>query len=168
MMCATKNGIIASCALGGVLLLVMMVYSPTRPVPVRTTTPAPQVATTVRTTPTVTIRGNSISVTIADTEASRELGLGGRTGLAPDEGMLFVFPVDDTYGFWMKDMLFPIDILWSAADGRIVYMQERVATSTYPAVFTPNIPAHTVLELPAGYAHAHGIQAGDTMTFSGV
>lgn len=110
---------------------------------------------------TVELDGNAISVLVADTDASRRLGLGGRASLGADEGMLFIFPVDGRYAFWMKDMRFSIDILWISADDTIVYMAQNVAPDTYPHSFVSPTPARDVLELPAGYAAAHGVSVGD-------
>ncbi len=109
----------------------------------------------------VTLDGQLIHVTVADTPAARAQGLGGRGGLAYDEGMLFVFDQDGKYSFWMKDMFFSIDMLWLDADGRIVYMAQSVSPQTYPETFTPDTPARYVLELPAGYAAANHVQVGD-------
>lgn len=114
---------------------------------------------------TIELKGQTIRVSVADTESARGQGLSGRAGLAADEGMLFVFPEDGEYAFWMKDMLFPIDILWISADGTVVYMAENVSPDTYPQSFRPNAPARYVLELPAGYAEAHAVEIGDRVEF---
>ena len=55
--------------------------------------------------------------------------------IAPDEAMLFVFPVDDLYGFWMNDILMPVDIFWLDAQGQVVSIEQDVAPETYPNVF---------------------------------
>ena len=115
------------------------------------------------TTDSVSIKNNLIHVTRATTAAEHERRLGGRTGLASDEGMLFVFETDGDYAFWMKDMLFSIDIVWIDSSGNIVYIAPSVAPDTYPAAFDPHQSARYVLELPAGYAAAHGVKAGDTV-----
>jgi uncharacterized membrane protein (UPF0127 family) len=112
---------------------------------------------------TIQLDGNVISVSVAGTDAARQLGLGGRTGLAPNEGMLFVFQADGTYAFWMKDMHFSIDIIWISSDDHIVYMAQNISPDTYPHSFVPTSSARYVLELPAGYAAAHGVQLGDTV-----
>lgn len=116
------------------------------------------------------LKGQTIRVTVADTEAARRQGLSGRTGLAADEGMLFVFPEDGTHAFWMKDMLFSIDILWlsaspSTGSGQavVVYMAENVSPDTYPQSFRSNVPARYVLELPAGYAKEYTVEVGDVV-----
>ena len=111
--------------------------------------------------PTVQVGGKTVRVTVADTPETRQKGLGGRNSLAPDEGMLFIFPQDGEYGFWMKDMKFPIDILWLSSARRVVYMAQSVSPDTYPQTFTPTMPARYVLELPAGYAKAYTVDVGD-------
>src|SRR3989338_2460075 len=115
--------------------------------------------------PTAQVGGKTVRVTAADTPATRQRGLGERNNLAPDEGMLFIFPQDGKYGFWMKNMKFPIDILWLSEARRIVYMAQSVSPETYPQVFTPSIPARYVLELPAGYAKAYTVDVGDEVRF---
>jgi uncharacterized membrane protein (UPF0127 family) len=74
--------------------------------------------------------------------------------------MLFVFPKDDVYGFWMKDTLVPLDIFWLDAQGHVVSMAQDVATSSYPNVFYPTAPARYVLETAAGFARAHSVATG--------
>lgn len=110
----------------------------------------------------VLLEGQTIHVAIADTPALREKGLGGRTGLRENEGMLFIFPEDGIYPFWMKDMRISLDIVWLDAAGQVVFMKEDAAPSSFPAAFTPAVPARYVLELPAGWASAHGVQIGDS------
>ena len=109
----------------------------------------------------IELSGYVLHVALADTDAARQLGLGGRDGLAGDEGMLFVFPEDGRYAFWMKDMHFSIDILWLSDSGAIVYMAESISPDTYPSNFRPDTPARYVLELPAGWAASHGVRVGD-------
>mgnify|MGYP001576965915 CR=1 FL=1 len=104
--------------------------------------------------------GVSLRLEYATTPAERKRGLGGRTEIPEGYGMLFVFPKDDTYGFWMKDTLVPLDIFWLNNKGQIVSIAVDVATSTYPHVFYPTVPARYVLETTAGFARAHTIKIG--------
>lgn len=113
----------------------------------------------------VHIGGRNVQVTVVDTPASRERGLSGRSGLASDEGMLFVFPSDGKYGFWMKDMRFPIDIVWLSGRGEVLDMRTSVSPASYPAVFEPKAPARFVLELPAGFTDAYTVRIGDEVKF---
>lgn len=102
------------------------------------------------------------SVDIADTEAKRELGLGKRETLCEHCGMLFVFDHPDRYAFWMKDMRFPIDILW-IAHGRVVSLEESVDFHDQKRIYVPNEGADKVIELPAGSAERFGIHVGDNV-----
>ena len=104
--------------------------------------------------------GVSLRIEYATTEAARERGLGGRADIPSGYGMLFVFPKDGSYGFWMKDMLVPIDMFWLNDKGQVVSIAENVATSSYPNVFYPTVPARYVLETSAGFANAHNIATG--------
>src|SRR3989338_10801011 len=115
---------------------------------------------------TISIGGTVIYVDVADTEVLREQGLSGRSDLPSGKGMLFVFESDGLWGIWMKDMQFPIDIVWAGADGKVITVADNVAPETYPKVFSPSAPARYVLELPAGFAAAHGIVEGSQIVRS--
>ena len=104
--------------------------------------------------------GVSLRIEFATTTATREKGLGGRQSIPGDYGMLFVFPSDGYYGFWMKDTLVPLDMFWLNDKGQVVSIAQDVATSTYPEVFYPSTAARYVLETAAGFAHAHAIATG--------
>lgn len=114
---------------------------------------------------TVVIDRTALSVQIADTDALRELGLGDRSSLAADTGMLFVFPQAGAYAFWMKDMSFPLDIIWISSAHQIVYIAPDVSPSSYPHAFVSKSPAQYVLEVNAGYAAEHSIAVGDAVEF---
>ena len=114
---------------------------------------------------TVHIGTATIRVAVVDTPAAREQGLGGVTGLLPNEGMLFVFQKDSRYAFWMKDMTFSIDMVWIGSDKRIVYIAKNVSPDTYPKPFVPTSPARYVLELPAGFADSHNLKIGESVSF---
>ncbi|OGG41214.1 hypothetical protein A2118_03105 [Candidatus Kaiserbacteria bacterium GWA2_50_9] len=108
--------------------------------------------------------GVSLRIEYATTTAAREFGLGGRESIALDEGMLFVFLVDDLYGFWMNDMLIPVDIFWLDAQGQVVSIEQDVAPETYPNVFYPTAPARYVLETVAGFAREHNVVIGTPLS----
>src|SRR5690242_15708811 len=60
----------------------------------------------------IEIGGQQIYVKKADTPAKQQQGLSGTASLPLDQGMLFIFPKDGTYAFWMKDMNYSLDIIW--------------------------------------------------------
>jgi uncharacterized membrane protein (UPF0127 family) len=78
--------------------------------------------------------------------------------------MLFVFPKADTYGFWMKDMQVPIDIIWLSDQGRILGIEDSIAPSTYPTTFYPPSPVRYVLEVRAGLAREKGWESGTLLS----
>lgn len=114
----------------------------------------------VRRKGTITAPNGVIRVEVADTKSSRVLGLSGRKGLAEDTGLLFIFDTSGKYGFWMKDMLFPLDIIWINDDGFIVEIERNISPDTYPKTYVNAIPARYVLEVQAGEAEKKGVYIG--------
>ena len=109
----------------------------------------------------LTVGSATVSVGIADSDEERIQGLSGIASLGAQEGLLFVFDQPDRYGFWMKDMRFPIDIIWIGEDRRVVDITRSATPETYPARFMPSAPAQYVLEVNEGWSDAHGIVVGD-------
>lgn len=101
-----------------------------------------------------------MQIEVVDTEAARIQGLSGRAEIPDAYGMLFVFPHADTYGFWMKDMLVSIDIIWLREDGSIAGIEHSVSPDTYPTSFYAPEPVRYVLETRAGYAKDMGWDIG--------
>lgn len=102
----------------------------------------------------------SVFAEVADTSEKRKNGLSGRASLKREEGMLFMFDSADYYGFWMRDMLFSIDVIWIGDDKRIVDITEYASPDSYPRLFKPKAPARYVLEVPAGAARTSGWSEG--------
>lgn len=65
----------------------------------------------------------------------------------------------------MKDMQFPVDVVWLGDDLSIVHMWQDASPDSFPAVLTPDTPARYVLEVPAGAARAAGVSIGDRLEF---
>lgn len=115
----------------------------------------------------IRIGGAELSVEYASDEASRARGLSGRESLGPREGMLFIFPFAASYGFWMKDMRFDIDIAW-IRNSRVIGVSERVpapraAEDSLPTYYPPD-SVDMVLEVQAGAARELGIKMGDAVS----
>jgi hypothetical protein len=71
-------------------------------------------------TSTITVDGRELIVAVAETPDQRSQGLMGVTDLGGLDGMLFVFQADSDGGFWMKNTLIPLDIVFFTADGGFV------------------------------------------------
>lgn len=108
------------------------------------------------------IGGKTYALEIADTDEERQRGLGGRESLCAECAMLFMFDRSDRHAFWMKEMRFPLDIVW-LSDDTIVHIERRVPADS-PDIFRPEGAADKVLEFNAGEADA--LQAGDRVGFS--
>ncbi|MGF1613501.1 MAG: DUF192 domain-containing protein [Gammaproteobacteria bacterium] len=106
----------------------------------------------------------SFNVAVASTGQERMRGLSGVCPMAANEGLYFVFPAPGLLPFWMKDMRFPLDIVWIDAQHRVIHIRDNVAPETFPAVFAAEQPARYVLEINAGRAREAGIQVGDVAT----
>ncbi len=107
--------------------------------------------------------GTVLSLTVAATPESRSQGLSGYKKLEPNEGMFFIFQDAKPYGFWMKEMLFPIDMIWFDSQYRIIFVKEDAEPSSYPEIFSPQAPAQYVLEVPSGFFASHHLKFGDVL-----
>ncbi len=113
------------------------------------------------TEPVVHVGNVPIRVEVADTPAKRAQGLSGRDSLGETNGMLFIFEKSDYHGVWMKDMRFPIDVIWVGEDRRVVDITRVLRPDTYPREFEPSAPARFAIEVNAHYAASFGISVGD-------
>ena len=114
-----------------------------------------------------TSTGKKISVEVADSVEKRSLGLGNRSGLQNGWGMLFVFEKRKQHGFWMKDMEFPLDIIW-LDNHRIAYILRNVQpakSGVIPPVMTPPVAGNFVLEIDAGRADELKLQVGQLLKY---
>ena len=114
---------------------------------------------------TLSIGDAVIVIDIADNEILREKGLSGRQTLSDSSGMLFIFPEVSTPGFWMKEMLFPLDIIWISEDKKVVSVSENLKPESYPSVFYPTGPVKYVLEVPTGFSQKHNVSIGEPLSF---
>ena len=112
---------------------------------------------------TVDIGGMVFNVDIADTEKKRNRGLSRQNKLDDDKGMLFVFEKSGVYPFWMKDMLFSIDIIWIDENMKVVYIKENATPESFPKIFTPDSQARYVLEVNAGIVKDKKFKIGDNV-----
>ncbi|WP_238550555.1 DUF192 domain-containing protein [Blastomonas sp. AAP53] len=107
---------------------------------------------------------HAFTVEMARTPQEQAKGLMFRTELAPDMGMLFPFPSPKPAGFWMKNTVISLDLLFVRADGSI----ESIAANAVPYSLDPissGEPVAAVLELAAGRAAELGLKPGDIVTW---
>jgi len=110
----------------------------------------------------IEINGNHISAEIVSDPGRQYLGLSNRENLCSDCGMLFTFPDKQIREFVMRDMKFPLDILF-INDNKIINIAENLLPEGANPIniYTSSIVANDVLEIPAGFCQKNGIKAGD-------
>ena len=87
-----------------------------------------------------------------------------RRSLPAEGGMLFDFGVERPVAMWMKNTLIPLDMLFIAADGRIVDVAERTVPMSLEVIPSP-VPVSAVLEVNGGTAERLRIKPGDRLAF---
>lgn len=106
----------------------------------------------------VTLDGIEVQVEVADNPAERSRGLQGHDQLVAGEGMLFIFEDAAPRTFAMKDVSFPIDVVFIAEDGTVSAIEPLDPGDTR-LVSSPG-PCRYVVELPQGWAAREGIVVG--------
>jgi len=111
--------------------------------------------------------GFVVHVELAADDENRAQGLMYRDQLRPGTGMLFLFPEEGEYPFWMKNTRIVLDMIWIDSNKRIAHIAHDVQPCqvedcpSYP----PHARARYVLEVSGGVARAHGLKAGDILRF---
>ncbi|PIR99220.1 hypothetical protein COT87_00595 [Candidatus Collierbacteria bacterium CG10_big_fil_rev_8_21_14_0_10_44_9] len=108
-----------------------------------------------------------ITIELAKNSSQWEKGLSNRADLGDTDGMLFVFPQYHIPVFWMKDMKFPLDIIWIAS-GKVVDITYDVKVETVDKLptYSPLVPVNMILETRAGWAAENNIVLGDQLVLS--
>lgn len=109
-----------------------------------------------------TVDLTALHLEIVDTYEARLHGLSDRESLDAQAGMLFLFEGPSIYPFWMKDMHFPLDIIWINGDRvvEITTLPPPDRDHPIPATHVPTRRADKVLEINAGKAKELGLQNG--------
>jgi uncharacterized protein len=116
----------------------------------------------------VSIEGFELSAEIPVTGELMSKGLSVKNQLRENESMLFVYEEPLRHTFWMKDMKFPIDIIWLDSNGKIVHIEENLMPCPLVLIcpsYAPNADSQYVLETIAGFAQRHNISLGTIIKF---
>lgn len=109
----------------------------------------------------VIINNHEIPVTIANDDTARQIGLSHSLNLSTGTGKLFIFDKEGKYGFWMKDMNYPIDIVWISSSMKVVAVSANITPETYPKIFYPPSAVQFVLEINANESKKFNIKEGE-------
>ncbi len=120
---------------------------------------------------TVTISEQKFSVEVADTDEERIKGLSERKSLEKDRGMLFIFEQKGKYGFWMRNVNFPLDLIY-ISDSKIVDIIKNAEPKALDAkdipVFEPEVDANFVLEINGGLSDEFKFEIGNDVIFENI
>lgn len=121
----------------------------------------PNLNTTQITFPdTINLSLTAWTVTTAE-ELSR--GLSVVDYMTEQQGMLFIFDESKQHSFWMKDMKFPIDIIWLDENKKIVDIKENAHPSDFPETYQPRDESRYVLETVSGFTNKQRLKVGDQL-----
>ncbi len=115
----------------------------------------------------LSISGKVLSVEVARSALDKTRGLSGRESLGSD-GMLFLFDKEGNYGFWMKDMKFPIDMVW-IRKGKVIGFSENAVPESGKQIWSlkvyyPPEAIDSVLEVNVGFVSTNKIKIGDEVS----
>lgn len=115
----------------------------------------------------IKIADQILTIEIADTPQLRQQGLSDQETLDASYGMLFIFDQPGLHSFWMKNMNFPLDIIWFDEKQKAVeIISSAEPEGTNPKkIYQPSDPAKYVLEVAAGFAKKYDIQKKDEFIF---
>jgi uncharacterized membrane protein (UPF0127 family) len=111
----------------------------------------------------ILVKGQNFNVELAQTSQEKQIGLSNTNSIAENEGMLFLFDEADYYSFWMRDMKFPIDIIFINGNKVTTIISNALPpskTNGSLTTFQPKIKSDKVLEVNAGIAKKYNIQEG--------
>jgi uncharacterized protein len=94
------------------------------------------------------------------TREEQARGLAKYTSLPQTQGMLFDFGRPGDACMWMKDMKFPIDMVWLNEDKTVTKIERNILPDTFPQTFCADTPSRYVIELNSGIANLVGLQIG--------
>jgi uncharacterized protein len=103
---------------------------------------------------------HELTVWVANTPSRRQQGLMFVTELHPMTGMLFVFPQPQTVSMWMKNTRISLDMLFVAADGRVIRIAPKAKPESLATISSMGVVTG-VIEIAGGEAERLGIHSGD-------
>jgi len=116
--------------------------------------------------PYLTINNSRVNLSIADTPSTQAQGLSYQKILDKDSGMLFIFFEKKNMSFWMKDMNFPLDIVWISGN-KIVKIDKNLppAGSEPKKNYYSGVPVDYVLEVNGNFCDSNNIKVGDEVKY---
>ena len=104
---------------------------------------------------------------IADTQEKSYLGLSFRESICSNCGMLFPFNGKNEHTFVMRDMMFPLDIIW-IDDDEIIKIDKNLPPEghDFEKFYKSESPVNYVLEVNANFCDKNNIKVGDKLVYN--
>ena len=117
--------------------------------------------------PNAETNGHVFSLYLATTSKDQETGLSKFNKIGKDQGMLFIFQTADYYSFWMRDMHFPIDIIFINKNKIVdIFKKAPVIKNGKLPIYTTHTKADKVLEINSGLSDEYKIKIGDKININ--
>ena len=113
--------------------------------------------------PSAEIKNHKFQLVVAKNDKDKQVGLSKYKSIKDDQGMIFVFDKKGQYPFWMKDMKFPIDIIF-INQNKIVTIHQNAPINNL-TIYSSTENADKVLEINANLSKKYGFSVGDSVTF---
>lgn len=113
--------------------------------------------------PTAQIRDHKFYLLTAKSDKDKQVGLSKYKKLEDNKGMIFVFEKPGLYPFWMKDMKFPIDIIY-INQNKIVTIYKNIPKDNL-TIYSPTQSADKVLEINANLSDKYNFAVSDSVAF---
>jgi uncharacterized membrane protein (UPF0127 family) len=105
-----------------------------------------------------------IDIEVAATDAERAQGLMYRRYMPESQGMLFIFSREEEQGFYMRNTLITLDLIYVNSQREIVTIHRRAQPLSEVTIYSEK-PAQYVVEVVGGYCTKYGIEEGDRIAF---
>lgn len=112
----------------------------------------------------IKINRHKINLEVADSKCLREMGLMFRESLDQNAGMLFVMDSPQKVDFWMKNVNFPLDIVFINKN-KIVKIEENIPVCKSESCLFYNSEkiVDSVIEFNAGFCKKYNLKTGQTI-----
>lgn len=117
----------------------------------------------------IVLSGKTIQVEMAQTDDERSHGLMFRQKMSDEEGMLFIFPNEQSLSFWMKNTFIDLSIGYFDQNRTLVDIQEMRAMNSVMTESLPSYPSQKpamyALEMNKGWFLKNKIKIGSRFLF---
>jgi len=114
----------------------------------------------------IIINKKTINIEIAKTDKEHYIGLSNREKICHDCGLFFIFSDLKIRQFVMRNMKFPLDIIFIKDDTIVEILENLEPEGSNPKeIYSSNQPVNSVLEINAGMSKQYDFKTGQKVIF---